>query len=150
MNRKNFSEMLRKEDAIPFAVVLIGIVSYLFEYAAPMTNKLLESNEVMTAQDILILGGLGVAMTVMLVAIIFVIKRVVTKDVAEHKVERDEREVMHNYLVAKSGYYVLLIGLCGYLFLFSGNELVDYYLLILVAVALVVRIAKRKKLEKEY
>lgn len=150
MNRKNFSEMFRKEDMVPFVIVLMGIVSYILEYAAPMTNKLLESNEVMTTQDILVLGGLGVIMTIMLVAIIFGIKRAVTKDVAEYKTEKDEREVMHNYLVAKSGYYVLLIGLCGYLFIFSGNKLVDYYLLSLVAIALVVRIMKRKKLEEEY
>lgn len=140
-------ELLKKEDRIPLATVVLSFLfvamSFLDKYFSDF-EKVLDGSDI-NEKTIIMLGLIGIGSLALLLLVIFIIKRSIQYDIKAMKNKKDEREMMHDWLVAKRGYDVAMIGICAYIFLVDSNPI----LLGLIMIIVIARIIKRAKLEKD-
>jgi hypothetical protein len=143
----NIKELLKKEDRFPLVIIALSFLfvamSFLDKYFGDFERAL--DNGEASVKTIITLSAIGIASLIMLLVVIFGIKKSIQYDIKAMKIKKDEREMMHDWLVAKRGYDVAMIGLCVYIFLVDSNPL----LLGLIITIVIARIMKRAKIERE-
>ena len=94
-------------------------------------------------------------LTVLFIWSLLVLKRAIQKDIRRSKEKMDERELLHNYQVAKTGYVVAVIGICA-ITIFGpiqidayGGALSGIELFFLLGIMLFMRLRKRIILEQQ-
>ncbi len=143
---KKIIELYKKEERLPYVIVLVvALGAVAMSLLDPIIAKMEStSKEITSFTDLAPDIGIGLASALLLVFCIIAIMRAVKHDRVYRTIKKDEREVLHDYLVTNAGYRVAIFGLCGYIF-FVG----DVFLLVILIAVLVIRLQKRAQVESE-
>lgn len=144
MNKEQIKEAFRKEDKLPFwavFIVLLGCATSLFStYAEKMLNQ--------ENPSIKLLAITGIIGPALLILFIISIKRAI-QSLKKTEQKMDERETMHEYILARSGYNTMIVGTSLYLIIIGADTMSVVFFTTLIVVTIIIRLRKRQQLEKE-
>lgn len=146
MSIKNFKELIKKEDYVPYVAILVIILASIGSLLENYLNEIEKSTEL---ENPLTLALIGIASVSLLIVVIFAIKRAIQHDFRKAKEKKDERALLHDWQVTKKGYNILIYGLCFYLVFLPSSAATDLFLVGLLIFIIIYRILVRAKLEKE-
>jgi divalent metal cation (Fe/Co/Zn/Cd) transporter len=140
---KKIIEAFKKEERLPYVavgIVILAAIGMLLEQFVPDIS----GDEIPSVEQIGIAAIFGISTTVLLVVAILAPFRAIKHDRALRAMKKDEREILHDSIVATIGYKVAVYGLVIYAFIIT-----DVVMVALLVLILVMRLAKRIKLERE-
>lgn len=144
MNKEQIKEAFKKEDKLPFWAVFIPLLFGTIALLNPLAEKIV--NQENPSIKLLAIGA--IIWPTLSIVLIISIKRAI-QSIKKTEQKMDERETMHEYILAKSGYNTMIVGTSLYLIIIGADTMSVVFFTTLIVVTIIIRLRKRQQLEKE-